>query len=362
MDTHGVVPKDARVRYRPSLGQQVPFLVLALLFVANVVLMSLTTHDWIPDPLFALLLLELIYLGRSVGVTLTPDEAIVHTFRRRRIPWRDVQCVQVERFMGSRVIIIYDARGRHFRLRAPMSGFLSRDKRFEEKFQTIGQWWLAHRGDDWTPTTAPTGWEWRRWDSGAAWAGRSRIRPSLAQRGPILLLLACLLMEVVVGAFGAQPGGHPTVVGDVVGVLMIAAIATGIWHFGLHAGVSFTTESLKAHNPRPRAIPWSEIDSMSVERTWHGTRLVVHETSGRRTRLSGPRVGLLLTDQDFAGKARAVHARRQEAVGADHVTALDFTAVRKPAVWKQVIVILACVVFCYELLIGTLVTTLLLAS
>lgn len=108
----------------------------------------------------ALLLLALVIPTRF-GITLTPSAAIVHNLRRRTIPWADIQAIQIEPLLGSRTVVLHEASGRRTRLRAPITGPLSWDRRFEEKFHTIGQWWLAHRGPDWTPLPPP----------GAPWGG-----------------------------------------------------------------------------------------------------------------------------------------------------------------------------------------------
>ncbi|MFJ9704587.1 hypothetical protein [Streptomyces sp. NPDC101234] len=96
-----------------------------------------------------------LIVPRSTGVTLTPSAAIVHNFRRRTILWSDVQAIQIEPLMGNRAVVIFEAGGRRTRLRAPSTGFLSWDRGFEEKFHTIGRWWLDHRGPDWTPVPPP---------------------------------------------------------------------------------------------------------------------------------------------------------------------------------------------------------------
>lgn len=93
--------------------------------------------------------------SRTFGVTLTPSAAIVRNLRRRTIPWSNVQAVQIESLFGSRTVVIYEAGGRRTRLRAPITGFLSWDRSFEDKFHTIGRWWLHHRGPDWTPVPPP---------------------------------------------------------------------------------------------------------------------------------------------------------------------------------------------------------------
>ncbi|MGH1554427.1 hypothetical protein ACRAWF_28255 [Streptomyces sp. L7] len=92
------------------------------------------------------------------GITLTPSAVVVHNLRRRTIPWPDIQAVQPESLLGTTTIVLYEANGRRTRLRAPSTGFPARDRHFEEKFHTIGTWWLAHRGPDWTPFPPRPAW------------------------------------------------------------------------------------------------------------------------------------------------------------------------------------------------------------
>ena len=99
-----------------------------------------------------------LIISRPFGVTLTPSAAIVHNLRRRTIPWSNVQAIRIESLFGSRTVVIYEAGGRRTRLRAPITGFLSWDRGFEEKFHTIGRWWLDHRGPDWAPVPPPGAW------------------------------------------------------------------------------------------------------------------------------------------------------------------------------------------------------------
>ncbi|MFE1286841.1 hypothetical protein [Streptomyces sp. NPDC058751] len=101
------------------------------------------------------LLATVVSVTVPFGITLTPSAAVVRNLRRRTIPWASVQSVRVEQIMGSRFVALYEADGRRTRLRAPMTGFLQRDRDFEVKFHTIGQWWLAHRGGDWVPVPPP---------------------------------------------------------------------------------------------------------------------------------------------------------------------------------------------------------------
>ncbi|MFI6407929.1 hypothetical protein [Streptomyces sp. NPDC050548] len=89
------------------------------------------------------------------GITLTPSAAVVHNLRRRTIPWSDVRGIHTESIRRTTTIVLYEANGRFTRLRAPSTGFHGRDRHFEEKFHVIENWWLTHRGPDWSPVSAP---------------------------------------------------------------------------------------------------------------------------------------------------------------------------------------------------------------
>ena len=177
------------------------------------------------------------------------------------------------------------------------------------------------------------------------------------------MLFTCLILEAIANIVLERPGDsatRPTIASLVICAVVICVIIEAIRVLAVNAGVSFKPEGLAVHKLRTRTLPWTEIASFSVERTWHGTRLVAHEVSGRRTRLSGPRIGFLLWDDDFAIKAWAVDGWWRAATGIA-APPLDLSSVRKPAVWKKVVVGLAVAAFTYELVIGTLVTALLLA-
>lgn len=124
--------------------------------------------------IWGVLLPLLLITSRSFGITLTPSAAVVHDFRRRSIPWSDVQAVQIEVLLGSRTVVICEAGGRATRLRAPTTGFLGWDRGFEEKSHTIGGWWLDHRGPDWTPVPSP----WTPWGGPAAPPGNPYAPPA----------------------------------------------------------------------------------------------------------------------------------------------------------------------------------------
>ncbi|MFC4607597.1 hypothetical protein ACFO9E_07195 [Streptomyces maoxianensis] len=150
------------IRYRLTLLQRVlPVLPGAVIFTAVQIL--LWAEGGPSDPVFfagLLLWVAAPFVGlvcsSRLGITLTTSAAVVHRFRRRVIPWSDVQAIRIESFMGSRTIVLNEANGRRTELLAPITGFLSRDRRFEEKFHTIGHWWLVHRGPDWNPV--PPAW------------------------------------------------------------------------------------------------------------------------------------------------------------------------------------------------------------
>ena len=362
MEALGVAPAGGRVRFRPAANERVPVLIGLACLMAFAVWSWLRIHDPVGlvfPPLFGL---EFGYITWVLGITLTADEAIVHRGRRRRIRWRDVQFIQIEKSTwNSRVIVIYEASGRRTRLRAPISNPPFRDKDFERKFHVIGEWWLEHRGADWVPDDAPRrGWGQPEWSlETSRGRRRGRIRPASMQTTMIIMMLADVLFSAIAGTFAIPSSGDVTVLSVVAGVLAAAVVGSALCHFGLSAGVSLTDETLKAHNLRPRTIRWADVVSLSAERTWHGTRLVVRENSGRRTRLASPRVGLLLWDDDFRQKAEAIEARRRAAVAGDSepIAALDLTAaaLRPAAVWKKVIVGIACVALGYELALWTLV-------
>ncbi|MFJ9244158.1 hypothetical protein [Streptomyces sp. NPDC101776] len=135
-----------------------------MLVVGACLLLTSLTGSLPPDALtawliivFGVLVLDIL-LPAYFGVTLTESAAVVRNLRRRTIPWADIQSIQIESVMGTRTVVLYETNGRRTRLRAPSTGFLAWDRRFEEKFHVIGQWWLTHRGPDWTPAPPPQTW------------------------------------------------------------------------------------------------------------------------------------------------------------------------------------------------------------
>ncbi|MGW0885205.1 hypothetical protein [Streptomyces sp. NPDC002671] len=151
------------IRYRLTRRQRLLSALPAIVVMAVQVLFWLDGGPF--GPVFVSLLMWGVLLPVALitsppfGVTLTPSAAIVRNLRRRTIPWSKVQAIQIEPLFGSRTVVIYEACGRRTRLRAPITGFLSWDRSFEEKFHTIGRWWLDHRGPDWAPAP-PSGAQW----------------------------------------------------------------------------------------------------------------------------------------------------------------------------------------------------------
>lgn len=154
-------PAPEEIRFRPGVWQRVlPLLPMTMALGFDAFLRVVST---VPRPAFdarfhslwIVLVLMLLVASSFFGITLTPSAARVHGLRRRTVPWASVQSVRVEQVMGGRVVVLYEAGGRRTRLRAPFTGFLQRDRDFEEKFHVIGQWWLAHRGTDWVPVPPP---------------------------------------------------------------------------------------------------------------------------------------------------------------------------------------------------------------
>lgn len=152
------------IRYRLTLLQRVvPLLPAALFVVGAQFLIWVDGGPLGPVLVTALVLwvaapLLVVVTSAHFGIALTAPAAVVHNLRRRVIPWSDIQAIQIESLLGSRMVVIHEAGGRRTRLRAPITGLLSWDRGFEGKFHAIGRWWLDHRGPDWTPLPPPRAW------------------------------------------------------------------------------------------------------------------------------------------------------------------------------------------------------------
>jgi hypothetical protein len=365
-DTAPNADSHSRIRYRPSRVQQAPAFVFIAMCVAMGAVMGLDgALIWPMAPVAALIVAQWGYIAFRVGITLTPE---VHNLRRHTIRWADIQAIQVEGYLGSRAIVIYRTDGSRVRLRAPITGFLAWDRRFDEKFHTIGRWWLDHRGAGWAPGPQTA------WAPRVSPADRPRLRPAVSQAVPIVLLLAVVGCDAALGGLIAGPdaGASPTALSRIVAAAVLIAVATAIWQFGRHGGITLAPDHADVHNLRRRRLLWSDVEDVAVKRTRTGARIVVRERSGRQTRLSSPRVGLVLWDRDFADKAWAIHRCWQtgsRTAGAEDRTAepvssasfLQLGGHGNPRVWKTVLVILVCVALGYELFVGLIVSLLLAA-
>lgn len=155
-DTVGIV--EFRMTVLQRLMPMASAVIGCVLALAAVQLMGEpTSFDAILHGLAAPLIGALIgtLAPPTYRITLSPHMAQVRNLRRRTIYWSDVQVIRIEKQFTNRTIVIYEADGRKTRLRAPVTGFLVWDRRFEEKFHVIGQWWLDFRGPDWQPGFQP---------------------------------------------------------------------------------------------------------------------------------------------------------------------------------------------------------------
>ena len=145
------------VPYSPILLGGVVELILHLMLPPTPAAYALTPAEHhqvvlfnaIAIPIAVVLMIVVVVQSRWFGVTLTPTAARVHNLRRRTVLWSDVRAVTTQTVLFSRVVVLHEE-NRTTRLRAPLTGFLMWDRRFEEKYHTIGQWWLDHR----SPTDA----------------------------------------------------------------------------------------------------------------------------------------------------------------------------------------------------------------
>jgi hypothetical protein len=93
--------------------------------------------------------------ARTLGVDLTGESANLRGFRRRSVPWQEVQTV-VRYGNGSMGVRLILEDGKRMRLRAPRTDGIFGAAQFDRDFHRIDQWWLAHRGESWRPANAET--------------------------------------------------------------------------------------------------------------------------------------------------------------------------------------------------------------
>ena len=84
------------------------------------------------------------------GVHLIPQHAIVRGFRRRNVPWQEVQeVISHTKSNGTSEVGLILENGESVMLRAPTSLWRKYDDQYERDFQRIDQYWRAHRGESW---------------------------------------------------------------------------------------------------------------------------------------------------------------------------------------------------------------------
>jgi hypothetical protein len=144
-----VPDNPVKVRIRPHSRQTDGWLVGAVVWAA-VVAFTYPDAEWSDFWLSAVWTLSFFLSGRQ-GITLTPDVAVVHRWRSRRVPWAEVQAVTLEQRLGGTVVTLWAVDRKRISLSAPGRGFGWDNPRLEREWQTIGEWWVAHRGADWRP-------------------------------------------------------------------------------------------------------------------------------------------------------------------------------------------------------------------
>jgi hypothetical protein len=149
---------DVKIRVPPTWMGYVQFVTggIMLLVAAAV---GLTGRLW-----FALIFLVggCVYVGlglalRVFGVDLTPDFAVVRGFRRRRVPWEEVQAViSDDGKYGTAVVRLILDSGESVRLPFPNSYWRKENVQCKRDFQRIDQCWITHRGESWRPVHPET--------------------------------------------------------------------------------------------------------------------------------------------------------------------------------------------------------------
>jgi hypothetical protein len=82
-----------------------------------------------------------------IGTSLTRRGLVVHALPPMVIPWSEVREIEIERQLGSKVVVVHHGTDlpRKTRLSAPTTGPLGRDDDFQEKVQVLRSFWAAHR-------------------------------------------------------------------------------------------------------------------------------------------------------------------------------------------------------------------------
>lgn len=362
----GLARRPERVRFHATLRQALP-MIAPLLLCGVLPTMELVTNTlaaqrlgvaffvWEGIGLCAMILAAAFFLARWPGVALTADTVIVYRLGRRAIAWSDICAIRNERQLGAQRIVLYESSGRRTWLRFPVSAPLSRDRQFEQKFSVIVDWWLANRWSGQAVADAAVLGDGLAMaaDAEARMAGfsgppdRLRLLPSAVQRAAVVFALIWVVGYASVTALlAALFSGPVSLPARAVDVTVALAALIGIWLCSSRAGVTLTPGTLVVQRVHRREILWSQVQSVQVVRRNGGRRLVVVEASGRRTLLPAPRIGLVLWDRDFDGRAQVIYRwwlqHRGEDRGPDISAApesdvLEPTGADRPAFWRMAV-------------------------
>jgi hypothetical protein len=91
------------------------------------------------------LLLAMAAAMRFVGISLTDKHAVVHSIPGMRIPWHDVNEVEIEHAFGVKTVVLHHGKGRRTRLTAPTTAPWGEDEAFQDKVGVIRSFWAKHR-------------------------------------------------------------------------------------------------------------------------------------------------------------------------------------------------------------------------
>ena len=148
---------EAGVKIRVPRHIWIPQLVMGVAF-----LVVGAAAAWRDRPLYGPYWLTLGGIGvaaaiwaRTLGVDLTSQSANLRGFRRRSVPWQEVQAV-VRYGSGSVCVRLILEDGKRVTLRAPRTNGIFGAAQFDRDFHRIDQWWLAHRRESWRPANAET--------------------------------------------------------------------------------------------------------------------------------------------------------------------------------------------------------------
>jgi len=101
-------------------------------------------------------MVEALWL-RTCGVDLLPEHALVRGFRRRVVPWQQVQAVARRPQAGGWLVQLMLESGKPVMLRAPMISWGIGGTRggplTNRTITASSQWWLTHRGPSWHDVT-----------------------------------------------------------------------------------------------------------------------------------------------------------------------------------------------------------------